>query len=151
MDAVLNAAHDFIMNHRLLHHFGAGGVAVQVAQPMPQLDYEAAAFAPPRRPEYVAPPAAQKGFTRSPLEKDVIICPSCEEELVHNKGEDSEPVLKKNGKAPSRKEREEHPFWVLKECGHVNPHLHICCRLMLTSPGILQPLLSESNAGEQGH
>jgi len=48
-----------------------------------------------------------------------VICPSCEEELIHNKEPEEEPVVKKGGKAPTKKEREEHPFWVVKECGHV--------------------------------
>lgn len=86
------------------------------AQAMPDLDYQHAAFAD-RKPNHVPPEPAKPGFTRSPTENDTIICPSCEEELVHNKVFD-EPMLKK-GKAPTRKEREEHPFWVIKECGHV--------------------------------
>jgi hypothetical protein len=71
------------------------------------------------RPEHVPPPAAKAGFTRSPTEEDVVICPSCEEELIHDK-EPDEPAVKKGGKAPTRKEREEHPFWVVKSCGHVS-------------------------------
>jgi hypothetical protein len=78
-----------------------------------------------RKPQHVAPPPAKDGFTRSPEESQTIICPSCEEELVHRK--DEEPIVRKGGKAPTRKEREEHPFWVLKECGHVN---HILWRLL---------------------
>lgn len=86
------------------------------AQAMPDLNYQHAAFAD-RKPDHVPPEPAAQGFTRSPTEADTIICPSCEEELVHNKEFDG-PILKK-GKAPTRKEREEHPFWVIKECGHV--------------------------------
>jgi len=81
------------------------------------LDYRHSAFAD-RKPDHVPPEPARYGFTRSPAENDIIICPSCEQELVHNKGPE-EPVVKKNGKAPSKKEREEHPFWVVKQCGHV--------------------------------
>lgn len=89
------------------------------AQAMPgQMDYRHPAFAD-RKPDHVPPGPAKSGFTRSPTEGDTIICPSCEQELVHNKDID-EPVLKKNGKAPTKKEREEHPFWVVKECGHVS-------------------------------
>lgn len=73
----------------------------------------------PPRPNHVPPPPAKNGFTRSPTEEDVVICPSCEEELIHDKAPD-ELVLKKGGKAPTRKEREEHPFWVVKNCGHVS-------------------------------
>lgn len=94
------------------------------AQAMPQampngLNYQNAAFAP-QQPEYIPPPPAQEGFTRS-LTGDpdqMIICPCCEEELVQN-NEVEEPIVKKSGKPPTKKEREEHPFWVVKECGHV--------------------------------
>ena len=71
------------------------------------------------RPDHIAPPDAKAGFTRSPTEKDVVICPSCEEELIQDKDPD-EVAVKKSGKAPTRKEREEHPFWVVKSCGHVS-------------------------------
>lgn len=83
-----------------------------------QMDYQRAAFVHPR-PDHVAPGPAKQGFTRSPTEEDVVICPSCEEELIHDKGPE-EPVAKKGGKALTRKEREEHPFWVVKGCGHVS-------------------------------
>ncbi|CAD6506205.1 BgTH12-07132 [Blumeria graminis f. sp. triticale] len=68
-----------------------------------------------RRPEHIPPPAARDNFTRSPTQSDTIICPNCEKELIHNK----ESIVRKTGKAPSKKDREEHPFWVVKECGHV--------------------------------
>ena len=94
------------------------------AQAMPgAMDYRNQAFAE-QKPEHVPPKPAKEGFTRSPTEDDTIICPSCEEELVHNK-DDEEPVVKKGGKPPTKKEREEHPFWVVKECGHVDSSL-IC-------------------------
>lgn len=106
-----------------IHGMADGGIlallggAPDVRQAMPgQMDYRHAAFAD-RKPDHVPPEPAKPGFTRSPTENDTVICPSCEEELVHNKDFD-EPILKK-GKAPTRKEREEHPFWVIKECGHV--------------------------------
>lgn len=87
------------------------------------MDYEAHAFArppAPAKPDHVAPTAVGDGFTRSPAEEDVVICPGCEEELVAQKvGEDVLPV-KKNGKSPTKSEREQHPFWVVKECGHVS-------------------------------
>jgi hypothetical protein len=88
-------------------------------QAMPgRMDYQNNAFAQ-RKAEHVPPPPARQDFTRSPKEDDIIICPSCEQELVHRK-DGEEPVTKKGGKAPTRKEREEHPFWVLKQCGHVS-------------------------------
>ncbi|CAD6444290.1 e7f4ad3f-b1e0-4a5c-b38e-57b92a8d55aa [Sclerotinia trifoliorum] len=70
------------------------------------------------KPEHVPPPPVGYGFTRSPTENDTAICPSCEEELIHKKDGD-EPLAKKSRGAPSRKDREEHPFWVVKDCGHV--------------------------------
>ncbi|RKF80776.1 putative cell cycle control protein [Golovinomyces cichoracearum] len=69
-----------------------------------------------RTPEHVPPPAARDNFTRSLTGSDTIICPSCEEELIQNK---DEPLIKKGKKTISKKDREEHPFWVAKECGHV--------------------------------
>lgn len=69
-----------------------------------------------RRPNYVPPSAARENFTRSPTSSDIIVCPSCDEELVHHKGE---PMVKKVTKSLSKKDRAEHPFWVIKECGHV--------------------------------
>lgn len=87
-------------------------------QAMPgHMDYARAAF-PQRKPEHVPPKKARENFTRSPKEDMEILCPSCEEELIiHSKEIEAQPA-KKSGKAPSRKEREEHSFWVLKECGH---------------------------------
>jgi len=99
------------------------------AQPMPgAMDYQRQAFED-RKPDHVPPKPAQEGFTRSPTENETVICPSCEEELVHHKTNDGdEPPAKKGGKAPTKKEREEHPFWVVRDCGHVRImylfHLH---------------------------
>jgi len=90
-----------------------------VEQDMPGImNYNHHAFVD-RKPQHVAPPPAKEGFTRSPEESQMIICPSCEEELIHKKDEE-QPIVKKGGKAPSKRDREEHPFWVLKECGHVS-------------------------------
>ena len=121
--------------HHILHggDGGAGDVLAQIighaqGQAMPQMDYRHAAFAD-RKPDHIPPEPAKPGFTRSPTESDTIICPSCEEELVHDK-EFDEPMLKK-GKVPTRKEREEHPFWVIKECGHVSSHPNFTSTLLL--------------------
>lgn len=112
----------------VLHDFAPFLFAHAHAQAMPgQMDYQREAFAD-RKPDHVPPEPAKTGFTRSPTENDTVICPSCEEELVHNKDTD-EPIVKKGGKAPTRKEREEHPFWVVRECGHVSlflPHYRYC-------------------------
>lgn len=95
---------------------------VQAAEhfPVPGVMNYAAAVVPPSKPDHVAPSPAGEGFTRSPAEDNEIICPNCEEELVHEHDKHiEEPNAKRNGKAPTRKDREEHPFWVVKECGHV--------------------------------
>jgi hypothetical protein len=108
--AVLNMMDLDIMNH--VHQFA-------MPQAMPgAMNYQQSAWAD-RKPEHVPPPPARENFTRSPTENDIVVCPSCEQELVQSK-DTEEPVVKKNGKAPTRKEREEHPFWVVKECGHVS-------------------------------
>ena len=114
--------------HRIpFHHIFHGAANIDVLhmhyhgpdQAMPaNMDYQHGAFAD-RKPDHIPPDNARLGFTRSPKEGDVIICPSCEGELIHKK-DVKEPVAKKGGKAPTRKEREEHPFWVIKQCGHVS-------------------------------
>lgn len=120
---------DMIMG---LHGFlGLSGLRAQLADEqvdvllggfgaMPiDMDYGRAALQD-HKPEHVAPPPVGDGFTRSPTEADTAICPSCEEELIHRK-DSEEPPAKKSRGAPSRKDREEHPFWVIKDCGHVSP------------------------------
>jgi hypothetical protein len=108
------------------HHIFHGAADIDILhmhyhgpdQAMPgNMDYQHGAFAN-RKPDHIPPQPARPDFTRSPTEGDVIICPSCEGELIHKKDAE-EPVVKKGGKAPTRKEREEHPFWVIKQCGHV--------------------------------
>jgi hypothetical protein len=94
-------------------------------QPMPDnLDYQAQPFVRQRqqaKPQHQPPPAARPGFTRSPSEDDVVVCPACGNELVAHKADEDGGVTKKpHGKAPNKKEREEHHFWVVKECGHVS-------------------------------
>ena len=56
---------------------------------------------PPRAPTYDAPSPPRAGYTRSPTEEDVIICPNCEEELG-------------GGKTDLKKQ-----VWVARKCGHV--------------------------------
>lgn len=105
------------LNNINMEHF----LHLNNAQVMPdRMDYERGAFAD-RNPEHVPPPPAKEGFTRSPTENDIVICPSCEEELVHKKDSEGQ-IVKKGGKTPTKKEREEHPFWVVRECGHVSHH-----------------------------
>ncbi|KAM3087256.1 hypothetical protein ACMFMG_001360 [Clarireedia jacksonii] len=100
--------HEHIGVHLMADFVPMGGI----------MDYQSVALQD-RKPEHVPPPAVKEGFTRSPQETDVAICPSCEMELVHRKDIGEEQVAKKSGRAPSRKDREEHPFWVVKDCGHV--------------------------------
>lgn len=128
-----------------VHHMGVGGVGAlrnflglhvyqhehfHAPPPMPgPMDYQYVAFGGlgerggvaggERKPEHIAPPSVPEGFTRSPVDENIVICPSCEEELIHRKEDEEQPPAKKGGKAPTRKDREEHPFWVVKECGHV--------------------------------
>ena len=63
-----------------------------VTQPRPQR--------PP--PTYDPPPKARLGYTRSPNEDDVMICPICSDELGVGKTEEKRQV------------------WVVKKCGHVS-------------------------------
>ena len=56
----------------------------------------------PSLPTYDAPPLPRAGFTRSPTENDMLVCPNCEEELGVG-GDD----LKRQ-------------VWVVKSCGHVS-------------------------------
>ena len=101
-----------------LYGFAEAGLGDQLRH-MPGLDYRTQGFGAPRKPDHVAPKPARENFTRSPKEDDTIVCPSCDQELVHNK-QDEEYLAKKGGRTPTRKEREEHPFWVVKDCGHVS-------------------------------
>lgn len=55
-----------------------------------------------REPEYVPPPAAPEGFTRTPKAGDVAVCPNCDNEL----GAGEEPLGRQ--------------IWVSKQCGHVS-------------------------------
>lgn len=146
MNNLLGAAQG-VFDHVLFYHPGIGAAAAH--QQMPNhMDYQANAFAP-RKAEHVPPPAAKEGFTRSPQESDTIICPSCEEEMIHRKDEE-EPVARKGGKAPSKKDREEHPFWVVKECGHVSSIPILLNPYTNAIPGLLQSLLPKSCYCQQG-
>lgn len=56
---------------------------------------------PPPPPTYSAPSAPRLGYSRSPKEDDVLICPNCEDELGVGKDDIKRQV------------------WVAKKCGHV--------------------------------
>jgi len=110
---------DFIPNlQNFREHFvvlGGGGGGL----PHIHLNYQAGGYGPPPKPDHEPPPEVGEGFTRSPTEDDIVVCPACDEELVAKK-DTVEPPTKKSSKAPSKKDREEHPFWVVKSCGHVS-------------------------------
>ncbi|KAL8944705.1 MAG: hypothetical protein Q9216_000274 [Gyalolechia sp. 2 TL-2023] len=57
--------------------------------------------AQPPLPTYDAPSPPRSGFTRSPKEDDVLVCPNCEDELGLGKDDVKRQV------------------WVIKACGHV--------------------------------
>ena len=90
---------------------GVGGMFV-----MPNLNFGVVGFdlgyggghqAEPPPATYEAPPPAPEGFTRSPEENDVLVCPNCDSELC--KGDDD---IKKQ-------------VWIAKKCGHVSS-VHCC-------------------------
>ena len=56
----------------------------------------------PPTPKYTPPLPADKGFTRSPEEDEVVVCPNCGDELAMGDSEVKQEV------------------WVIKACGHVS-------------------------------
>ena len=74
----------------------------------------------PPKDQFQPPPPAKEGFTRSPKEDDIVVCPACDEELAVNPM-DTEPGPEKKltARKKSKADRAEHPFWVVRECGHV--------------------------------
>lgn len=74
--------------------FDMGGAAPRAAEPAP--------------PTYLPPLPAGEGFTRSPLETDLLICPNCEEELCTGDNDTKKQV------------------WIVKSCGHVCHCLNSC-------------------------
>ncbi|KAI0177337.1 hypothetical protein BJ166DRAFT_21336 [Pestalotiopsis sp. NC0098] len=72
----------------------------------------------PQKPQHEPPPKPRDGFTRDLEEEQVIICPSCDEELAYDPAVEDEngPPTKR---VRSRKDQAEHYFWAVKECGHV--------------------------------
>lgn len=73
------------------------------------------------KPVHQAPEKARDGFSRSTGEDQAFVCPSCEEELAYDPDEETRflgtPATKK---VKTKKDREEHNFWAVKECGHVS-------------------------------
>jgi len=55
-------------------------------------------------------------------EEMVVICPSCDKELAYDPDEER-PETPASKRPKNRKDREEHHFWAVKECGHVSTGL----------------------------
>ncbi|KAL8735978.1 MAG: hypothetical protein Q9166_000540 [cf. Caloplaca sp. 2 TL-2023] len=90
----------------LLMHEGRGDIILPgdldfVSQGFRMGDVTATRQAQPPLPTYDAPSPARQGFTRSPKEEDVLVCPNCEDELGTGKDDTKRQV------------------WVVKACGHV--------------------------------
>ncbi len=62
----------------------------------------------PPTPRYSPPPEPNSGFTRSPAEDDVVVCPNCGDELA---------VASTDRSTEEREVKQE--IWVIKGCGHV--------------------------------
>ncbi|KXX83013.1 hypothetical protein MMYC01_200393 [Madurella mycetomatis] len=92
-----------------------------LAENVPNLNYRAGGHnGGSRKPAHAPPPPPRPGFTRNTGggTDEVAVCPSCEKELQYDPDGDNAngPPAKK---ARTRKDREEHHFWAVKECGHV--------------------------------
>ena len=91
---------------------------------------EAANRIPPL-PTYKAPPSPKPGFTRSPEEDQMIVCPNCEHELAVGESEVQRQV------------------WVSKGCGHVSRTLIMRHQSLLTNcKGVLWPVCTEQTQNE---
>ncbi|KAK2068024.1 hypothetical protein P8C59_002698 [Phyllachora maydis] len=118
---VATAATSYAHAHH--HHAGAPEPALAQLNPLgnnfPDLNYGANGYnhaaAAAGRPAFVPPPPAREGFSRDTGEDNIFVCPACEAELKYDPDEESAGV--KN--ARNRRDREEHHFWAVKECGHV--------------------------------
>lgn len=72
-----------------------------------------------RLPTYEAPSPPSSGFTRSPNEEDMLVCPNCDDEL----GTGDDDVKKQ--------------VWVVKACGHVIRTIHLNPQVLTLSLGLL--------------
>lgn len=102
---------------------------------LPNFNYQNNGFGgggrqPTPKPDYVPPPPARPGFTRSTGpdpetgEEMVIVCASCDNELKYSDDKDDDGPRPAK-KARTKKDREEHYFWAVKACGHVS---YLCDR-----------------------
>jgi len=86
-----------------------------------QFDEDIAADAPAAPPTYNAPDKAPDGFTRSPQEDGVLICPNCGDELCVGDSDQKRQV------------------WIVKSCGHVcTTYLLLAVHFELTRLGLLR-------------
>lgn len=79
-----------------------GGFHVALDYHTPAFDLGYAGANQAAAPKYVPPPAPDAGFTRTPAEDDVVVCPNCGDELAMGDNEAKQEV------------------WVVKTCGHVS-------------------------------
>ncbi|KAM7207427.1 hypothetical protein V8F20_002307 [Naviculisporaceae sp. PSN 640] len=123
----------------ILHRIGFGTLLntvhldMQTIDPLggnrPNFNYQANGYnsggRTPNKPVHEPPAKAREGFTRNTASagEDAFVCPACEEELTYDPDEEGPASPGKGGPAPkrarTRKDREEHHFWAVKECGHV--------------------------------
>ena len=92
-------------------NFGAprsGGMNVPTGMPvtlnygMPAFDMGFEGANRPPTPKYSPPPEPEAGFTRSPEEYEVVVCPNCGDELAMGDSDVKQEI------------------WVIKTCGHVS-------------------------------
>ncbi|KAI1770454.1 hypothetical protein F4818DRAFT_432948 [Hypoxylon cercidicola] len=70
------------------------------------------------KPTHDPPKETRQGFTRNTADDVVAICPSCEQELAYEDGDDGGSGTT-GRRARSKKDKAEHHFWAVKACGHV--------------------------------
>ena len=117
---------------------GGGGPAGIIADVM--MDYDVTGFDMgmpggnrPPTPKYSPPPDVQPGFTRSPGEDDIVVCPNCGDELAIGDSEVKQEV------------------WVIKSCGHVSLLSEMLMNASQATDyliGILRRLHTESREGQ---
>jgi uncharacterized protein YbaR (Trm112 family) len=101
-----------------------GGGRLNMDNPLggniPNLDYRVNGNAGAPKPDHVPPPPAREGFTRDTgNDDDVVVCPSCAQELKYDPDASNDDAMRPMKKPRTRKDHEEHHFWALKDCGHV--------------------------------
>jgi hypothetical protein len=115
---------------------GPAGMPVMMNYGMTAFDMGIEGGNRPPTPKYSPPPEPETGFTRSPSENEVVVCPNCGDELAMGDSDVKQEV------------------WVIKGCGHVSRRLATQNTIHLLTPyaGILRRMRSESNqeVGQKG-